>query len=236
MTKAEQGLRGSGLTKEQKEVYLKTVRDVLENMTEGAVDRFDQVVVRFEFYTDTRALTKVGNSLRKIPLDDPTGIQGMWDGSGRVLHLDGPGKVDDAQSIYAHEFSHVLDWPNHKLSSTPEWGALWKEEIANNVVALSDYANAAPSEGFAEFGRLVFSNKTIAGQTAREHAKSLYPRAYRFWEDKGLLPQVVVKKPSGVKGQILKEAFNDKLDVAKVHIDMWDKRAIRPSTPKTKKK
>jgi SPP1 gp7 family putative phage head morphogenesis protein len=188
INKLDKGLLGRGLSKEKKEAYRATARQALENMPQKAVERFEAVVIRFEFYEDTRALTKAGNALRKIPLDDATGIQGMYDGERRVLHLDGAGNKDDALGIYSHEFTHVLDWPDHKISETSVWKKAWKEEIVDGPVGISEYATLKPSEGFAEFGRLIYSNKQIAGQTGLEHAKSLYPKSFAVWKENGLIP------------------------------------------------
>jgi len=190
MHKIAQGLKGSGLPQETQEFYLKTSQATLEQMPDKAIDRFNNVLVRVNFHPNAASMTRWRNDHVEQQLDDPNAVNGMWDGGTRNLHLDGqPENARDAQGIYAHEFSHVIDWPNHKISESEEWKTAWQEEIVDGPNGLSEYAKTKPSEGFAELGRIIWATGSIAGMDPAELARTQWPKSFAVWEKEGLVKQ-----------------------------------------------
>lgn len=126
-----------------------------------------------------------------------------------VLHLDGledsGGNVDadsdtlssrtarghsQVQGTYAHEMTHAIDGPDLKHSSSPEWQRAYELEIKQQRVGkyggktyrLSAYAAQNASEGFAEFGRLMYST-----DVDHETIRKAMPRSYNYWKGQGLI-------------------------------------------------
>ncbi len=67
------------------------------------------------------------------------------------------------------------------MSCADEWKEVWKTELTDKPV--SEYSLVSPSEGFAEFGRLVFSEP--------KRAREDYPQAWAVWEQHGLVDKRV---------------------------------------------
>lgn len=64
--------------------------------------------------------------------------------------------------IYTHEIAHSIDGPENELSNSDEWQNAWNNEIYYHpfmsIPQLTAYAATSPSEGFAEFCRLVYTD------------------------------------------------------------------------------
>ena len=120
------------------------------------------------------------------------------------ISKDNPGVVS---KNLAHEFAHSID-AGAKHSGTQEWSAAWKKELlplkeyplgdgdSYKAGALSDYARKSPGEGFAEFGRLMYSPgmrsdwDPIAMKrtpVSQDELGSKFPECYKFWKGKNLL-------------------------------------------------
>lgn len=114
-------------------------------------------------------------------------IAGMYEagllGAEGKLHLagednrggKGPNVISHAEVI-AHEISHALDGSFREYSSTREWGKAWSSELQDS--GLSKHTAISPSEGFAEFGRLIL----LQPDKAKE-----YKKAYAFWKSRELI-------------------------------------------------
>lgn len=129
--------------------------------------------------------------------------------AGRV-HLDGdytPPEADKGDhttgdtipthGIYAHELMHSIDGPNQEITKSPEWQDAFDTEIkkpSQGLLArlkgaaapqspLTDYASSMPSEGLAEFGRLVYGSEVPHAQIATE-----FPKATALFKARGLWP------------------------------------------------
>lgn len=120
-------------------------------------------------------------------------LLGAWQydkqtGSGR-LHLDGgvssKSGLDSIRHVYAHEISHAIDWipeaggGGREISGTPRWIDAYSTEIKTGAGKLSKYAETAPAEGFAEFGRLV--------NMAPDVARTEFPKSWAVWKKHGLV-------------------------------------------------
>ena len=116
------------------------------------------------------------------------------------LHLDGGyggadmpagahgGRAQSAAEVYAHEFTHGIDGPQHQISNSTRWLEAWDKEIgpesrqgAESRLCL--YAEQDPSEGLAEFGRLVYGGVVPLDQVEKE-----FPIAAKFFRDAKLWP------------------------------------------------
>ena len=86
-----------------------------------------------------------------------------------------PTESPDAFGALAHATAHSLD-EGH--SNSPEWQDAWREEI--QAGDLSRYAATSPVEGFAEFGRLAWSEQA-------KYAAEQFPMSWAFWQGAGLV-------------------------------------------------
>jgi hypothetical protein len=111
-----------------------------------------------------------------------TGFCVNTDADGKIkdiqVHVNGGSDSITRRHTYAHEFAHAVD-AGHRFSNSHEWNAAWNEEIVSGKLNLSDYSKTKPSEGFAEFGRLVW--------TSPREAREIYPKCWKFWKDRGLV-------------------------------------------------
>ena len=114
------------------------------------------------------------------------------------LHLDGGTDEAPAVEYWAHEFAHAVDaaprWSENvndlivshggnKLSDSDGWQKAWKTEVVDDrgegIAPLSKYAQKNEREGFAEYGRLLW--------TQPKHARTLFPQCYAVWKEAGLV-------------------------------------------------
>lgn len=161
-------LEASGLHPAIQAEYKANAEKVYSRWNRGTLMRFQANVQRgAHFHKDNQALND--DVVTKYP-DDPIAerirrgentVGGYFtsytDGTGE-LNLDGSwkswaGKWD--HEVYAHEFTHALDGPGWDISKTSQWQTAWRMEIKDKGV--SGYAWSKPSEGFAEFGRLLYT-------------------------------------------------------------------------------
>lgn len=93
-------------------------------------------------------------------------------------------KTDDLYHVTGHRELHR---PGREISATAKWIDAHSSEInkhtldskGEKIFPLSKYATTSASEGFAEFGRLVF--------TAPRQAKADYPKCWAIWLQHGLV-------------------------------------------------
>jgi len=67
------------------------------------------------------------------------------------------------------------------MSGTSKWKEAWNEELSKG--ALTKYGAVSTGEGFAEFGRLLYT-----GILDEETGRKLFPKATKFFEENELLP------------------------------------------------
>ena len=149
-------LKSSTLPHETKKRYMEAVRSVYQRMPKVAVERFNKYTSGATYYADESTLTdaitggdssKLGGKLARGAYESRTGI----------LHLDSDNLGLKAREVYAHEFGHAIDGPDKEISSSREWMEAWKEEIQGG--GLTTYATTKPSEGLAEFTRLLYGTE-----------------------------------------------------------------------------
>lgn len=187
------------MNEETKSLYRNAFVDVLARMSDNAACMMDENVDKIRFFGTTGLLT--------ASLDIEAYKQGRRAAAGfshfRPTHygdlfLDGAGlnnasDMPELMEIYAHEFSHAIDWvrpvdaldaddypiKGYTISSTTEWLHAYETEIDTGTSPLSNYANWSPSEGFAEFGRLVMLHPN--------YAKRAFPACWTVWESHGFV-------------------------------------------------
>lgn len=161
--------------------YASDAKHVISNMPNGSVERFSRYVQTISFRSHTSTLTKEMND-RRTAKDGPRFIGqcgGWFDPDKGEIAVDGGTTNASAKDIYAHEFAHAVDGPTYRMSRDKDWHSAWKQEIATPDFPLSKYGASDPAEGFAEFGRLLFTGKY-------HEAKTMFPKCYAFWKSQGI--------------------------------------------------
>jgi hypothetical protein len=195
-----------GLSPEQRETYGKAMQRVFAAIPQAGHDRLTANVKGVRFFGD--GVKAALGYVKAADVDDfPQGyaIGGAYVPERKLVILDGdfakdsdPGiyanpTVTPTHHIHAHEFTHGIDGPDRDYSSTPEWANVIKAEIATKIdgkPALSEYATRTRAEGFAEFGRLLYSGDYDLGEVAQK-----FPRASAFFKAQGLWPKANGPEP-----------------------------------------
>ena len=191
----------------QKEAYLAAAQQVLGFMPNQAIEKLNTNLDTAVFFQNTDDLTKMLQTISSKDYDNKI-VGGAWVNAGPrqgelmtqgKLMLDGGGELGDkypdtTREVYAHEFSHAIDYLNSpgkgiasRISSTWNWISAWDDEINTGYEPLSKYARKDATEGFAEFGRLCYTNP--------KQAKELFPRCWNIWVDRGLVGGKKVAEP-----------------------------------------
>jgi hypothetical protein len=152
-------------------------------------------------------------------------IGGVYMNGFKTVHVDGdagnPNRAGRhgqgfglAHSIYAHELTHAVDGPDKQLSNSPEWADAYKGEIAFDRAAakagkvappLTDYAGEKPSEGLAEFGRLVYASDVPHSVIAEQ-----FPKATAVFKSRGLWP---AQERTGDAAARMPDIFSQRVEV-----------------------
>lgn len=138
------------------------------------------------------------------------GIGGSVRSDTGDISLDGSGSINIAghqdykisaseptfvNQMYAHEWTHIIDGPkydkdtlkaSHEMSDKPEWQDAWKSEIKSKDkknYPLTQYGASKVTEGFAEFGRLLY-----AGKVSLDKVEERFPKCSKFFKENGLWP------------------------------------------------
>lgn len=145
---------------------------------------------------------------KKIARTGKAGISGFYDPTTGVMYLDGGPDLaytgnprygypkDDERAtavhISLHEKSHVIDH-KHVYSGTKGWKTAWAKEINRKPIrvgpltlrkyTLTSYSTKSPTEGFAEFGRALYS-----GMVPLEVLEKDFPECSAFFKAQGLWP------------------------------------------------
>lgn len=209
-----------GLSAEQKTAYFDHAQEILGKLTPKALERFSANTDGVSYCPD---LATVKETVQQALPDQAGALEGLeiagcylsYNTTGRLV-LDGhPGEAtaavmgtESALAVHAHEYTHAIDGPKFELSKSPGWGDAWKQEI--KAGKLSKYATTDPTEGFAEFGRLL-----LGGEHDLEEVKYRYPKCYYFWHKQGLAEAVASSDGPTLRedtaGQSLPELFGRKV-------------------------
>ncbi len=145
---------------------------------------------------------------------------GVYSGATGSIHADGdmdnphpgrhsPGDKFLAHHVYAHELGHAIDGPDHEISSSPQWAHAFDSDIAHKPKQVGDeaplttYAAKSPSEGFAEFARLLYASDVPTDQIRREFPKaSLVFNAHGLWPAERKGPESSMADVFGQRQQI----------------------------------
>ena len=95
---------------------------------------------------------------------------------GNALHVDGGA---DAKGTYVHELWHCAD-SGGEISDDKGWQSAYKKEVLKGRQLLSRYAMTNPSEGLAEFGRVLAAR-------GEAYMTSNYPACVKYLKSKGLM-------------------------------------------------
>jgi hypothetical protein len=121
------------------------------------------------------------------------GAGGFYSPDEHSVHLDGkmggdlagkrPLKAEDVAGIHAHELTHAIDGPNFELSRSDGWRQAFAQEIqpGDNLTA---YARTMLQEGFAEFGRVLYTRPDLRGELEKD-----FPLCAQFFKTHGLWPK-----------------------------------------------
>jgi hypothetical protein len=97
--------------------------------------------------------------------------------------------------VLAHEIGHAIDGPKAEYSSDRNWVKAWVTEVGSSgfagllagpgrkKVTLTAYAKESPSEGFAEFSRLLHGSDVPMADVERK-----FPKCLAYWRSKKLWP------------------------------------------------
>lgn len=176
-----------GLSPEKKDRYMKVAENVFGYMPKGSLEHFMENVNKINLHNTLQDLADAGAKVTGNDAYRKRRVGGFWafrvegyDNTGE-LHIDGGSDTSEdysqtSRDIYAHEFAHAIDG-KHKYSGRHSWKKIWQEELVEGY--LTSYAATSQHEGWAEFGRLVF--------TAPKEARLNYPKCWQFWKDLGLV-------------------------------------------------
>jgi hypothetical protein len=175
---------------------------IMERMPPTAIERLHTNLRGVRWHASPEALTHWclkadltirGKSVQAF-LDAGDRFLGMWSWGGSSinrgdlqpiecsfrghLHLTGTEDVDHSERTFAHEYSHAIDGidGSKQLSQSRQWRSVWTDEFQHGQ--LTREASRSQSEGFAEFGSLVYTK-----------GAERFPKAMAFWNYHKLLPK-----------------------------------------------
>lgn len=182
---AEQLANHPDIPMELRGTFARAARTVFERMTPTALLRWRRYTVAIRFFATLEELTvevaRVAPKAREILSQGGT-VGGAFDGASGRLYLNGGDEETedrDIISLYAHEFSHAINGPGRDISSLNEWREAWQAEIVFH--RLSPRALVSPHEGFAEFGKFMYT-----GALSGKRLEKRYPRCVELWRGHGL--------------------------------------------------
>ncbi len=217
------------ISQRRAKVYADAVRRVIGNMPTNALERIVKHTQKASFhrthhgvvlgivdaYEDDRMKSHVAAQLVGSAVMGCYQINPV-EGSGKLI-LDGaaaeqgvtPTDSDlgsgNTHEVYAHEFGHAIDGPNHEISGSSEWRAAWQSEILGSSIHLSRYAQSKESEGVAEFSRLLYAGEHDEGSIKRQ-----FPKCYTVFARHGLTSPLGAALSVDQRGKrpILREIFS----------------------------
>jgi hypothetical protein len=182
---AEHLRRHADILMERRAEYARAAGVIFARMTPTALLRLRQNTREVRFYATREEMTvELGRTERQVAhlLASGMPIGGAYQSETRQLHLDGGEEGTEARDtlgLYGHEFSHAVNGAGRVISSSSAWREAWEKEIL--AYPFSRLAMMSPHEGFAEFGRVMYS-----GTRRRSFLAWRYPRCVAVWRGHGL--------------------------------------------------
>jgi len=131
------------------------------------------------------------------------------------IHVNGGAPGLPARGVYAHELGHLIDHALGNVSKGQLWAKIHGREI-NRGNKLSAYGRKAPTEGFAEFTRMVYASNIPHADIERA-----FPQATAYFKKLNLWPEAGRQRK--LKGEkILPEIFDKRVQLGLdgSHMDM----------------
>jgi SPP1 gp7 family putative phage head morphogenesis protein len=153
------------------------MRAVVAAMSPKAFEIASKNMKVMQSYASTKELKGALKTRYRMPRGE---VLGAYTDSG-IMHIgyhehEGSGGVS---GTIAHEMGHAIDGGQRRaFSSSSMWHAAWRAEARD----LSHYATTTPSEGFAEFSRMLHGSKLSAAEV-----KQKFPKMHAFWKDRDLV-------------------------------------------------
>jgi hypothetical protein len=169
--------------------YYAALSGVLARLPKGAVHHVHRSLKGFKFHPTVRHLNEALRAdypqhFADRPNEKST-IVGAFTRDGKI-YANGleffEGKKVDESHVHAHELGHAIDGWDNRHSLSLSWWMAWGHEMASGQ--LSNYAAGHPSEGFAEFARLLYGNNTLPLAEVEQR----FPKASSYWKSHGLWP------------------------------------------------
>lgn len=119
----------------------------------------------------------ISSAWKRLTGEDDGAVEGYYDSATGEMAVNG----EDPAGTLAHEMAHALDssglggyW---QISTSDEWKSAWRRELCSGEP--SEYAATDPTEGFAEFCRLLWAHPE--GRNVAAHKfKSCSLLAYKY--------------------------------------------------------
>ncbi len=178
-------IRAGDLPDEKHQQYLEAAAVLFARMTPTALRRVRQHVRHVELHESLEALTvAVAGDFPEVRQLVARGIYagGAYNRFNGHLDLDGKDDLAENDAVlghYAHEFGHVLDGPERRLSESPDWLRAWHQEIRPQVMTVR--ALDSPQEALAEFARLMYT-----GVVWRRELERRYSLCVSVWKGSDL--------------------------------------------------
>ncbi len=185
----------SKLSPEQKKAYQAATDGVLSAMPEVAQQRVAASLKKVSLFGTTQELTQdlvarhpESDKLKRVLANGSVVGGSFYPKTGEWLADGDVGLTGDfsqegrsnVHETYAHELTHAIDGPELEFSSSKEWQMAYDAELRGGN--LSQYASTSAVEGFAEFGRALYS-----GGADEETLAFFFPRSVKFFRDRGLM-------------------------------------------------
>lgn len=175
----------------QKPDFEKLLERNISSLNDKAIEILNQGG-GFQFYSDPKKVreevAKINPKFAQWAKDNPKKrVGGAYLPKDGSIHSDGglpnqPG-LKKANEVMAHEMWHKI---GSGIKGTKEWLDAWTTEIDQKGNPLSKYARENPSEGIAEFGRLLVQAQQ---QGTLDQVEQQFPQASKVVKDAGLWPE-----------------------------------------------
>ena len=176
--------------KSRQKAVTSAVNNLLSRMSRNSSRRLNYAASTFHFHEEPERMI---GQLSVMAHTEGASPVAAFDADNGTLHLvDSAGKSGKSgatlgkdemmRQTYAHAMSHAIDgrFRNERLSNRDAWVDAWENDLSSGQ--LTDHGSRNTREGFAEFGRLVFSSDVPEDRIAE-----LFPNCWKFWKGEDLV-------------------------------------------------